>query len=110
VAEALKQLLFPMTWQANYIQPGNEGLLGHADGTMAVIFGCNASMAGFDYFESLQSNEMAICDIDACFTNNLELPRLPSEHMYIRILNVSELNKLHLLKCIDTQELKDKQL
>lgn len=97
-----------MTWQNNYIQPGNEGLLGHADGTMAVIFGCNASMAGFDYFESLQSSEMAICDIDACFTNNLDLPRLPSEHMYIRILNVSfRYDVIHIL---DFEKLKDQQL
>lgn len=88
VAEGLKQLLFPMTWQNSYIQPGNESLLGHADGFMAVIYGSNSACQGFDYFDGM-SPEMAVCDIDACFTNNIELPSLPSEQMYIRILNVS---------------------
>jgi hypothetical protein len=54
---------------------------------MAVIYGSNSVCQGFDYFDGM-SPEMAVCDIDACFTNNIELPLLPSEHMYIRILNV----------------------
>jgi hypothetical protein len=37
---------------------------------------------------------MAVCDIDACFTNQIELPSLPSEHMYIRILNTLKNSKI----------------
>lgn len=44
---------------------------------------------GFDFFDGM-SPEMAVCDIDACFTNNIDLPCLPDEQMYIRILNVSK--------------------
>ncbi len=42
---------------------------------------------GFDFFDGM-SPEMAVCDIDACYTNNIELPCVPDETMYIRILNV----------------------
>jgi hypothetical protein len=33
----------------------------------------------------------AVCDIDACFTNRIELPTIPKEQMYVRILNVTRL-------------------
>ena len=78
-----------MTWQNSYIQPGNEALLGHSDSIIPVIFGVNSSLAGFDYFDGMNENT-AVCDIDACFTNHISLPSLPSEHMYIRILNVKK--------------------
>jgi hypothetical protein len=67
-----------MTWQNTYIQPGNESLSGHADGTMVVIYGSNSIVNGFDFFDGM-SPEMAVCDIDACFTNNIDLPCLPDE-------------------------------
>ncbi len=44
---------------------------------------------GFDFFEALEHPEICICDIDAGFTNNIDLPSIPDETMYIRILNVS---------------------
>ena len=62
-----------MTWQNTYIQPGNENLAGHADGTMTVIYGSNSMVNGFDFFEGM-SPEMAVCDIDACYTNNISVP------------------------------------
>lgn len=60
---------------------------------MAVIYGSNSSSYGFDYFDGM-SNEMAVCDIDACFINQIELPTIPGEHMYIRILNTLKNQKI----------------
>jgi len=34
------------------------------------------------------SNEIAICDIDASFTNNICLPSLPNEALLYRILSI----------------------
>jgi hypothetical protein len=68
VAEALKQLLFPLSWSNSYIQPGNKNLAGHCDGTMPMIYGSDLLVNGFDFFDNM-SPDMAILDIDACFTN-----------------------------------------
>ncbi len=88
IAEALKELLFPLTWQNSYIQPGNPNLIGYADGTLPLIYGACSYDASFETFE-LQCNEsVVICDIDASFTNNVELPRLPTEPMIIRLLSL----------------------
>lgn len=59
----------------------------------------------YDYFEALDHPEIVIVDIDAGFTNNLSLPCLPDENMYIRILNV--MFKLINYNCrhLRTQEL-----
>jgi hypothetical protein len=54
---------------------------------MIVIYGSQSYVADYDYFENLSPN-IAICDIDASFTNNIELPQIPNEQMYVRILNV----------------------
>jgi hypothetical protein len=43
---------------------------------------------GFDFFDGM-SPDMAVCDIDGCYTNNITLPNAPDENMYIRILNVN---------------------
>jgi hypothetical protein len=40
---------------------------------MIVIYGSQSYVADYDYFENLSPN-IAICDIDASFTNNIELP------------------------------------
>jgi len=53
VADALKQLLFPMTWQYYSVQPANEALLGHASGILPVIFCVKDTLAGFDYFQEM---------------------------------------------------------
>lgn len=84
-----------MTWQNSYIQPGNERLLGLTDGIISVIYGSNPTVsAGFDFFDGMGSADMAICDIDGCFTNNIQLPTLPQEHMYIRALNALKNSKI----------------
>jgi len=56
---------------------------------MVCIYGSNSMINNYDYFELLNHPEIAICDIDAGFTNSLPLPCHPDESMYIRILNVS---------------------
>ena len=90
IADALKQLIFPFTWQNSYIVPGNKDLLAHADGTMTVIYGCRQCDATYDYFETLNKEEntnMVICDIDASMTNEpTDLPQLPNESILRRIL------------------------
>ena len=47
-------------------------------------------------------------DIDGCFTNNIDLPKLPNEQEQIRILNVRIRN--YFTCALDFQELKDQQL
>ena len=45
-------------------------------------------MNSFEDFENI-SGDVAVCDIDASFTNNIELPAIPDEQLIIRILNVT---------------------
>ena len=85
-----------MTWQNRYIQPGSENLVGYCDGTIILIYGSNSVINSFDYFDGLHHPDIVICDIDAGYTNNIaqfnnqvDLPSIPDEAMYIRILNVS---------------------
>ena len=90
MAEALKQLLFPMVWQNFYILPGNENIVDKATGIMICIYGSDPMVHGYDFFDMYDDSSQpprAICDIDACYTNNLPLPQLPDEQMYIRVLN-----------------------
>ena len=53
IAEALKQLLFPLTWQHNYIQPANEDLLDYAESPVPIIFCVSPLVKDFDQFEEL---------------------------------------------------------
>lgn len=41
VAEALKQLIFPLVWSHSYIQPANLSLMGYAESPMPVLFCCS---------------------------------------------------------------------
>jgi hypothetical protein len=52
-----------------------------------MIYGTPGYSADFDFFDGM-SNNVAVCDIDACYTNNIPLPTIHDEQMYIRILNV----------------------
>ena len=74
VAEALKQLIFPLVWSFSYIQPANPSLLGYAESPTPVIFCCNPiDVADFDYFMDLENdgmNNLAILNIDGSYTNN----------------------------------------
>lgn len=90
-----------MTWQNSYIQPGNENLVDKCDGIMVMLYGSNSMVNGFDYFDSMQHPDKVICDIDAGYTNNIaqynngvDLPTIPDEAMYIRILNVRSIISL----------------
>lgn len=78
VAEALKQLIFPLVWSHSYIQPANLSLMGYAESPMPVLFCCSPYDRDFDYFQSLQEDggirNLAILDIDGSFTNSLALP------------------------------------
>ena len=41
-----------------------------------MIYAQSSVFSSYDYFEGLQSTEMAICDIDASLTNELQLQAL----------------------------------
>ena len=90
IAEALKQLLFPLTWQHNYIQPANEDLLDYAESPVPIIFCVSPLVKDFDQFEELiQSSNfmnMAVCDIDGSFTNDMKFPIIEGEKNYIRTI------------------------
>ncbi len=90
VAEALKQLLFPLTWQHSYIQPAGIGLSAYAESPTPVIFCCSPLAMDFDYFMKLEEdgmNNLAILDIDGSVTNNQQFPTTESERDIMRTLN-----------------------
>lgn len=74
MAEALKQLLFPFTWQHSYIQPAGKSLADYAESPTPVIFSCSPLSCDFDYFMNLEEEggmkNLAILDIDGSYTNN----------------------------------------
>lgn len=89
VAQALLQLLFPLTYQSTYIQPGSSSKLNIVDvSPLPAIFCCQQTVADFDTFEQLENKAIAICDIDGSFTNNLDMPSLEDERSMIRTLNM----------------------
>lgn len=79
--------MFPFTWQNSYVVPGSAKLLELCDGVMTMIYGSQSYVGDYDYFDG-KSPDMAVVDIDASFTNNIQLPNIPNETMHIRILNV----------------------
>jgi hypothetical protein len=77
VAEALKQLIFPLTWQHSYIQPAGKPLRDYVESPSPVIFCCSPLDTDFEYFDKLQKsgfNNLAIIDIDGSYTNDLQFP------------------------------------
>ena len=97
VAEALKQLIFPLAWQHSYIQPAGESLRDYAESPSPVIFCCNPLCAGYDHFRELQQNgfnNLAILDIDGSFTNDLHFPKLQMEENHLRSLNFAKNTKV----------------
>ncbi len=75
----------------------------YVDGILPLIYGSNASQQGFEYFDGLKP-EMIVCDIDGSFTNSIDLPKLPNEQMFIRILNVIYECRFNVCNCLVTQE------
>lgn len=83
VAEALKQLLFPFTWQHSYIQPAGIALAAYAESPTPVIFCCSPLDMDFDYFMELEReggmSNLAILDIDGSYTNNQKFQSMNNE-------------------------------
>lgn len=90
VAEALKQLIFPLTWSFSYIQPAGPSLIGYAESPTPVIFCCSPLDMDYEYFKSLENSGMknyAILDIDGSFTNSQQFEELQNEGFVMRTLN-----------------------
>lgn len=90
VAEALKQLLFPLTWQHSYVQPAGPDLSDLAESPSPLIFCCSDLHMGFDHFERLEEQgftNLAILDIDGSYTNNKQFKVMPNEGNVMRTLN-----------------------
>ena len=87
VAQALLQLVFPLTFQYSYIQPASQSRLGMVGCPFPIIFACSHLVQDFEYFESLGKEHIAICDIDGSYTNNLDFPQLEDEKRVLRSLS-----------------------
>lgn len=89
MAEGLKQLLFPLTWQHQYVQPAGPDLADFVEAPSPVIFCCSPLTNDFSYFESQQADypNWAILDIDGSYTNEKAFPKLPNEGDLLRALN-----------------------
>jgi len=90
VAEALKQLMFPLTWQNSYVQPANQNLIELVESPCPVLFCCSPfdfllGSPPFEYLMELTEqgfNNIAVLDIDGCFTNSIAFPEICMEsHM-----------------------------
>lgn len=91
IAQGLLQLMFPLTFCGNYVQPGRKERVGMFQSPIPIIFACGQLAQDFDFFESqghsLQRDNIAICDIDGSFTNNLVFPELENEKKIIRSIS-----------------------
>ena len=56
VADALKQLIFPLVWCGSYIQPGSKSwdMLEYAESPFPIIFGVSPMDGDFNYFMDLE--------------------------------------------------------
>ena len=52
-----------------------------------ILFTCSQLIQPFEYFEELRKDNIAICDIDGSYTNNLPLPALEDEKIILRSLS-----------------------
>ena len=52
-----------------------------------ILFTCSHLVQDFEYFEDLQKGNIAICDIDGSYTNNLDMPVLEIEKKILRSLS-----------------------
>ena len=53
IAQALLQLLFPLTFQYSYVQPASEARIGMVQSPFPILFTCSHTVRDFDYFEEL---------------------------------------------------------
>lgn len=87
VAQALLQLVFPLTFQYAYVQPASSARIGMVQSPFPILFTCSPLVQHFENFEELQKDHIAICDIDGSFTNNLQFPELEDEKRTLRLLS-----------------------
>lgn len=91
IAQALLQLLFPLAFQGGYVQPGRNEKVGLFSSPIPIIFACSHHAGDFEYFEmkgeEIGRDNVAICDIDGSFTNNLKFPELEDEKRMLRSLS-----------------------
>ena len=52
-----------------------------------ILVCCSSLVETFEHFEGLNKTNIAICDIDGSFTNNLEMPELEDENTMLRSLS-----------------------
>lgn len=99
IAEALKQLIFPLAWQHVYIQPAGQEMRGLTDAPFPKIICCSPLDFDFNYFTELQESEptmnMAILDIDSSFTNQINVPTLENEGDTLRVLNTLKNKRIY---------------
>ena len=60
------------------------------DSPFPKIYATNNFQNSFEDFEEM-SSDVAVCDIDISFTNEIDLPAIPNEKLIIRILSVNQI-------------------
>ena len=94
VAQALLQLLFPLAYQYSYIGPVDADKVDMVCTPSKILITCSDSIQGYEYFEALNeeftepAEKIAICDIDSSFTNNLPMPELENEIIFLKELSM----------------------
>jgi hypothetical protein len=107
VAEALKQLMFPLVWKYNQVQPANKTTVELIESPSPLIFCCSdqdtqhMGLSAFEYILALQNDgfkNIAVCDIDAKLTNEsdndnsktgIKFPKIMGEDIrLVRNLNI----------------------
>jgi len=92
VADALKQLLFPLTWQNSHVQPCGKALKEFAfECILPLLFCLDSSQFEYETVkeELIEKGDCAILDVDGNFMNSedLKLPKLSNEATVLRTLN-----------------------
>ena len=52
-----------------------------------ILLACSSLDENFEYFEKMNKDHIAICDIDGSFTNSIDLPELEDENIMLRSLS-----------------------
>ena len=91
VAEALRELLFPLRWPHSYVLPVPEQLKEVLGSPLLYLCGLNTSVASLEYIRD-HFPEAIVCDLDSSFvTRDIDpLPELPKEHALMRIIQMNK--------------------
>jgi hypothetical protein len=68
-------------------------LRSYAESPSPLIFCCSPLDTDFEYFDDLQQNgfsNLAIIDIDGCYTNNIGFPEMYHEREQLKALNLAK--------------------